>query len=66
MVGDEFAQKLFYKVCAFIWTANGVPKGKEMQRYQDAVIEEIFHWRDKMDFVRKEKELTEVSTWDGK
>ena len=66
MVGDEFAQKLFYKVCAFIWTANGVPQGKEMQQYQDAVIEEIFHWRDKMEFVRNEKEPTEVSTWDGK
>ena len=65
MVGDEFAQKLFYKVCAFIWTVNGVPKGREMQQYQDAVIETVFHWRDKMDFVRKEKEPTEVSTWDG-
>ena len=65
MVGDEFAQKLFYKVCAFIWTVNGVPKGREMQQYQDAVIEDVFHWRDKMDFVRKEKEPTEVSTWDG-
>ena len=65
MVGDEFAQKLFYKVCAFIWTVNGVPKGREMQQYQDAVIEEIFEWDDKMDFVRKEKEPTEVSTWDG-
>ena len=65
MVGDEFAQKLFYKVCAFIWTVNGVSKGREMQQYQDAVIEDIFEWQDKMEFVRKEKEPTEVSTWDG-
>ena len=66
MVGDDFAQKLFYKVCAFIWSANGVAKGKEMQLYQDALIEGIFGWRDKVDFVRKEKEPTEISTWDGK
>ena len=65
MAGDDFAQKLFYKVCAFIWSANGIAKGKEMQQYQDALIEGIFHWRDKMEFVRKEKEPTEISTWDG-
>ena len=66
MVGDEFAQKLFYKMCAFIWVANGVEKGKEIQMYQDALIEDVFGWRNKMDFVKKEKEPTEVSTWDGK
>ena len=66
MVGDEFAQKLFYKVFAFIRSANGVQKGKDIQSYQDALIEDVFQWRNKMDFIKKEKEPTEVSTWDGK
>ena len=66
MVGDDFAQKLFYKVCAFIWAASGVQKGKDIQAYQDALIEDVFGWRHKMDFIKKEKEPTEVSTWDGK
>ena len=66
MVGDEFAQKLFYKICAFIWSANGVQNGKDIQSYQDVLIEDVFGWQNKMDFIKKEKEPTEVSTWDGK
>ena len=66
MVGDEFCQKLFYKVCTFVWSANGVQKGKEIQSYQDALIEDIFQYRNKRQFIQKEKEPTEVSTLDGK
>ena len=41
-------------------------KGENFQSYQDALIEDVFHWRHKMDFIKKEKEPTEVSIWDGK
>ena len=33
--GDELTQKLFYKVCAFIWTTNDIAMGDDIQRYQD-------------------------------
>ena len=47
MAGDIFCQKLFYKVCAFIWINNGIQLGSELQAYQDALIEEVFQYRNK-------------------
>ena len=41
-------------------------KVKKMQQYQDDLIETTFGWLDKNRFLRKEKEATEVSTWDGR
>ena len=66
MAGDRFCQKLFYKVCTFVWMANGIKRGSGLQAYQDALIEEVFQLNDKMKFVIDEKEPTEVTTWDGK
>ena len=66
MAGDELCQKLFYKVCAFIWAANDITLGENIQKYQDAVITEIFGYTDKRDFLRTERQPTEVTTWDGK
>ena len=47
MAGDELCQKLFYKVCAFVWTTNDIEQGHEMQWYQDALITEVFGYDDK-------------------
>ena len=46
MAGDELSQKLFYKVCTFIWTTNDI-EGYEMQRHQDALIIAVFGYEDK-------------------
>ena len=37
-----------------------------MQKYQDAPITEVFGYADKREFLRKESEPTNVTTWDGK
>ena len=66
MAGDELCQKLFYKVCAFVWLANDIAKGEELQKHQDAVITEIFGYDDKHEFLRNERKPTEESIWDGK
>ena len=31
MAGDELTQKLFYRVCAFIWTTNAIAIGGDIQ-----------------------------------
>ena len=41
MAGDELTQKLFYKVCVFIWTTNDIAMGGDIQKYQDALITEV-------------------------
>ena len=64
MAGDTFCQKLFYKVCTFIWINNGIQLGAQLQAYQDALIEDVFQYKNKKSFVINEKEPTEVSTWD--
>ena len=66
MAGDELCQKLFYKVRAFVWLANDITKGDDIQKHQDAVITDIFGYEDKKEFLRNERKPTEVSTWDGK
>ena len=66
MAGDELTQKLFYKVCAFIWTTNDIAMGDDIQKYQDAVITEVFGYSDKYQSLKYEKQETEVTTWDGK
>ena len=66
MAGHELTQKLFYKVCAFIWTTNDIALGSDIKRYQDAVIEEVFGYTDKYQFLKYENQATEVTTWDGK
>ena len=47
MAGDELSKKLFYKVCTFIWTTNDIEQGNDMQKYQDALITEVFGYDDK-------------------
>ena len=37
-----------------------------MQKYQDALITEVFGYTDKRDFLEKERQPTDVTTWDGK
>ena len=54
MAGDELTQKLFYKVCAFIWTTNDIAMGDDIQKYQDAVITEVFGYSDKHQFLKYE------------
>ena len=66
MAGDDFCQKVFYKVCTFIWCANDLRTGHILQAHQDALICHVFGYKDKHDFLNKEKEATEVSTWDGR
>ena len=53
-------------MCAFIWCANGIETGPEIRNYQDALIEEVFGYGDKTEFIKGEKRATEVSTWDGR
>ena len=53
-------------MCAFVWCANAIPKGEEVQKHQDAVINEIFGYDDKKEFLKNERRATEVSTWDGR
>ena len=43
MAGDGFCQKLFYKLCIFVWMANGIKGGSGLQAYQDALIEDVFN-----------------------
>ena len=57
--------KLFYKVCALVWTTNDITMGENIQKHQDAVITEVFGYKEK-DFLRNERKPTEVTTWDGK
>ena len=47
MAGDELTQKLFYKVRAFIWITNDIAMGGDTQKYQDALITEVFGYTDK-------------------
>ena len=42
MAGDELKQKLFAKVCAFIWRTNAIALVNDIKSYQDAVFEEVF------------------------
>ena len=58
MAGDELCQKLFYQMCAFIWCASGIGTGSEIRAYQDALIEEVFNYNNKMEFTNKEKRAT--------
>ena len=58
MAGDELCQKLFYQMCAFIWCANGIGTGPEIRTYQDVLIEELFTYSNKMEFIKKEKRAT--------
>ena len=66
MARDKLTQKLFYKVCAFIWTTNDIAMGGDIKRYQDVVIKDVFGYSDKYQFLKYEKQATQVTTWDGK
>ena len=65
MAGDAFCQKALYGVCTFIWLANGVQIGTEVKRYQDALIENVFRYKNKRAFLDQEKLDIEVTTFDG-
>ena len=52
MAGDELTQNLFYEVCAFIWITNDIAMGDDIQKYQDAVITEVFGYSDKYQFLK--------------
>ena len=41
MAGDGLCQEAFYGVCTFIWLANGIQTGTEIQWYQDSIIENV-------------------------
>ena len=45
MTGDYLAQKIFYGVCTTTWIMVGVEKGKTVQKYQNALIENVFGYR---------------------
>ena len=49
--------KLFYKMCAFVWITNDITMGENIQKYQDAVITDVFGYKDKRDFLRKGSQL---------
>ena len=66
LLGDEFCQKVFYRMCTFVWLDKGIKAGDEVRAYQDALIEEVFGYRNKQDFVNIEKKTIEVTTFDGK
>ena len=40
--------------------------GGDIQKYQDALITEVFGYHDKRDFLKYERQTTDVTTWDGK
>ena len=65
MSGDTLCQKVLYGVCTFIWIANGIEMGPELKKYQDAVIENVFQYKNKFHFLSQEKLDTEVTTFDG-
>ena len=62
----DFVKNCFIKYVLSSGWLRGLRGGSGLQTYQDALIEEIFQFQDKMKFVINEKEPTEVSTWDGK
>ena len=53
MAGDELCQKVFYQMCTSIWCANGIETGSQLKGYQDALIEEVFGYEDKKEFIKK-------------
>ena len=53
-------------MCTFIWCANDIKPGPRLRELQDILIEDVFGYQDKREFVKKEKSATEVSTWDGR
>ena len=63
--GDALCQKLLYGVCTFIWLANGIDLGKELKKYQAALIENVFQFKNKFHYLSQEKLDTEVTTFDG-
>ena len=65
MVGDELCQKAFYRVCTFVWIANGIQRGQEVQQYQNALIEDVFGYNDRKEFVNRNNLPTEVETFNG-
>ena len=38
-----------YQMSTFIWCANGIEPGPELKNYQDALIEEVFSYGDKIE-----------------
>ena len=65
MAGDDLCQVLFYKLATFIWGANQI-KGDRMQDHQDKLINSIFGYKDKYEFLEKLRNPMTVETWDGK
>ena len=65
MVGYYLCQKIFYRVCTVTWILIGVEKGRTIQRYQDALIENVFQTRNKDFFLDNQKTDTSVRTFDG-
>ena len=55
MAGDELCQKAFYKLCTLIWLADGIVMGEPLRRYQDALIETVFQYKNKVNFLKLEK-----------
>ena len=54
MAGDGLCQKAFYGVCTFIWLANGIQTGTELQGYQDSIIENVLQYKNKRVFLDQE------------
>ena len=64
MLGDTFCHKVFFIVCTFIWMANGIEN--KLWAHQDALIEGVFGYRGKRDFLATLKKPTDVWTFNGK
>ena len=54
MAGDELCQNIFYQMSTFIWCANGIEPGIELIRYQYVLIEDVFGYENKIEFIKKE------------
>ena len=52
-------------MCTFVWTANGIQRGHEVQQYQNALIEDVFGYTDRKLFLNQLSMPTEVETFNG-
>ena len=66
MVGDNLGQKLFYGFWTITWILIGVDKGKELHKYQDALIDNVFGHRSIQYFVANQRTDTVTNTFDGR
>ena len=52
-------------MCTWIWLTSEIPKGPVLRQYRDSLIQNVSRYQNVKEFLRGEKEPTEITSWDG-